>query len=43
MRYSTEPRYRIYVKGYGFVSFAKNISPHATKAKYSSQYSLNIG
>ena len=26
MRYSTEPRDWIYVKGYGFLSFAKNIS-----------------
>ena len=25
MRYSIEPRYRIYVKGYGFLSFAKNM------------------
>ena len=25
MRYSIEPKYRIYVKGYGFLSFAKNI------------------
>ena len=25
MRYSTEPRERKYVKGYGFLSFAKNI------------------
>ena len=25
MRYSIEPRYRIYVKGYEFVSFAKNM------------------
>ena len=25
MRYSVEPRERIYVKGYGFLSFAKNI------------------
>ena len=24
MRYSTEPRERKYVKGYGFLSFAKN-------------------
>ena len=24
MRYSIEPRNRIYVKGYGFLSFAKN-------------------
>ena len=26
MRYSTEPRDRIYVKRYGFLSFAKNMS-----------------
>ena len=25
MRYSIEPRDRIYVKGYGFLSFSKNI------------------
>ena len=25
MRYSTETRDRIYVKGYGFLSFAKNM------------------
>ena len=25
MRYSTEPRDRIHVKGYGFLSFAKNL------------------
>ena len=25
MRYSTEPRDRIYVKGYGFLSFAKSM------------------
>ena len=25
MRYSTEPQDRIYVKGYGFLSFARNI------------------
>ena len=25
MRYSIEPRYRIYVKGYGFLSFAKKM------------------
>ena len=24
MRYSIEPRFRKYVKGYGFLSFAKN-------------------
>ena len=26
MRYSTEPRDRIYIKGYGFLSFFKNMS-----------------
>ena len=26
MRYSIEPRYRIYVKGYGFMSFARSMS-----------------
>ena len=25
MRYSTEPRFRKYVKGYGFLSFARKI------------------
>ena len=28
MRYSIEPRERIYVKGYGFLSFAKNMGKH---------------
>ena len=31
MRYSAEYRDRIYVKGYGFLSFAKNMCTHATK------------
>ena len=31
MRYSTEPRGKIYVKGYGFLSFAKNMGRHANK------------
>ena len=26
MRYSIEPRYRIFVKGYGFMSFARSMS-----------------
>ena len=26
MRYSIEPRERTYIKGYGFLSFAKNVS-----------------
>ena len=28
MRYSIQPRDKIYVKGYGFLSFAKNIGTH---------------
>ena len=31
MRYSIEPRERRYVKGYGFLSFARNIGTHRTK------------
>ena len=34
IRYSTEPRDRIYVKGYGFLSFAKNIGK-SLSIKYS--------
>ena len=31
MHYSIEPRKRRYVKGYGFLSFARNLGTHATK------------
>ena len=31
MRYSIEPRERRHMKGYGFLSFARNIGTHATK------------
>ena len=31
MRYSIEPRKRRYVKGYGFLSFSRNLGTHATK------------
>ena len=31
MRYSIEPRDRIYVKRYGFLFFAKNMDTHAFK------------
>ena len=31
MRYSTEPKYRKYVKGYGFSSFARKLMDTATK------------
>ena len=44
MRYSIEPRDRIYVKGYGFLSFAKNMGTHATKVAktLSSKYSQKL-
>ena len=44
MRYSIEPRDRIYVKGYGFLSFAKNIGTHATKVakSMSNKYSQKL-
>ena len=32
MRYSIEPKERRHVKGYGFLSFARNIGTHAAKA-----------
>ena len=31
MRYSIEPRERRYVKGYGFLSFARNLDTHVTE------------
>ena len=34
MRYLLEPRERVYIKGYGFVSFAKNMSK-SSSSKYS--------
>ena len=34
MHYSVEPKYRIYVKGYEFLSFANNIGQNLTN-KYS--------
>ena len=37
MRYSIEPKDRIYVKGYGFLSFAKNMVQHL-----SSKYGQNF-
>ena len=37
MRYSIEPKDRIYVKGYGFLSFAKNIGK-----SLSNKYSQNL-
>ena len=37
MRYSIEPKDRIYIKGYGFLSFAKN-----TAKNLSNQYSQKL-
>ena len=37
MRYSIEPRDRIYVKGYGFLSFAKNMGK-----SLSNKYNQNV-
>ena len=31
MHYSVQPRYRIFVKGYGFLSFAKNMGKNIGK------------
>ena len=37
MRYSIERRDRVYVKGYGFLSFAKNMGKSASN-KYSQNF-----
>ena len=44
MRYSIEPRDRIYIKGYGFLSFAKNMGRHGNKVtkSLSNKYSQKI-
>ena len=44
MRYSIEPRDRIYVNGYGFLLFAKNMVTHATKVakNLSNKYGQNL-
>ena len=44
MRYWIEAKNRIYVKGYGFLSFAKNMGTHATKIakNLSSKYSQKL-
>ena len=44
MRYSIEPRERRHVKGYGFLSFARNIGTHAVKAakNTSNKYSQKL-
>ena len=44
VRYSIEPRERRHVKGYGFLSFARNIGTHATKVakNMSNKYSQKL-
>ena len=44
MRYSIEPRERRHVKGYGFLSFARNIGTHAVKVakNMSNKYSQKL-
>ena len=44
MDYSIEPRERRYVKGYGFLSFARNIGTHATKVakNLNNKYDQNL-
>ena len=44
MRYSIEPRERRHVKGYGFLSIARNIGTHATKVakNMSNKYSQKL-
>ena len=44
MRYSIQPKEKRYVKGYGFLSFARNIGTHATKVakNKSNKYSQKL-
>ena len=44
MRYSIEPKERRYVKGYGFLSFTRNIGTHAAKVakNMSNKYSQKL-
>ena len=41
MRYSVQPRDRMFVKGYGFLSFAKNIGKNISK-NLSGKYSQKL-
>ena len=44
MCYSIEPRERRYVKGYGFLSFARNLGTYATKVakNLNNKYGQNL-
>ena len=41
MRYSVQPGDRIFVKGYGFLSFTKNVGTNISKS-LSGKYSQNL-
>ena len=44
-RYSVQPKYRIFVEGYGFLSFARNIGNNVgknTSKNLSSKYSQKL-
>ena len=42
MRYSTEPKFRQYVKGYGFLPFAKNLVIYMVKSQWILQKKTGI-
>ena len=42
MIYSVEPRDRIYVKGYGFLSFAKNMGKNLRNGQYGQKYGQKL-
>ena len=42
MRYSIEPRDRIYVKRYGFLPFAKNMGTNKVAKNLSKKYAQNF-
>ena len=43
MRYSTEPRFRKYVKGYGFLSFVKKVGNKYDKKLMDTATKTGIG
>ena len=42
MRYSVQPRDQIFFKGYGFLSFAKNIGKNISKNSQEGKYSQKL-
>ena len=41
-RYALQPRYRRYVKGYGFMSFAKNLANRDWFLQWSEQLQIEV-